>query len=593
MDNNKIEKIVELSRIIKDTPYAFKTYLKTFDNTQKKFVPLELFEDQKTLIHDYETYNENITKKYRQAGVTTITAAWCSKRLQLAKEDSPERILIIANRKEIAVELANKIRGFLEQWPDWVNVGFSADKNSESRFRLNNGSEVKAVGTSDGALRGFTPTILIFDEAAHIEAGPDFWSASISSLSTGGKIILISTPSGQDVIYYPIYEQAVRGVNDFHITDLSWFKDPRYTKDLRWIKCGEIIHYMLNRSLYNDDEITIYENNKSKFKELLENGYKPYSSWFESMCKKLKYNKKMVSQEIEGDFLSSGDSVISADIIANITDNMLKDPYEKHIQGELWVWQEPIVGHRYLVSADVSGGESEDFSAMNIIDFDTQEQVVEYVGKVKPDEFANIIYKWGKLYGDAFCVVDITGGMGRTTTLKLVEYNYKNIYIEGVNQNNKWEYNAKAMDKTPGLNFNNKRVQIIASFEEHLRNGFIVRSNRLVNELNTFVYKNGRPDHLKGSHDDSIMSLAMALYVGDMCFNQLNRNETFNKAMIDSWVINETPHNISNSLYNPNANPLNNNGYSQGDNIYHRDNPIKNPQKVYEEYSWLFNTRKR
>ena len=47
-------KIVELSRIIKDTPYAFKTYLQTYDNTVKKFVPLELFEDQIQLIKDYE-----------------------------------------------------------------------------------------------------------------------------------------------------------------------------------------------------------------------------------------------------------------------------------------------------------------------------------------------------------------------------------------------------------------------------------------------------------------------------------------------------------------------------------------------------------
>ena len=37
----------------------------------------------------------------------------------------------------------------------------------------------------------------------------------------------------------------------------------------------------------------------------------------------------------------------------------------------------------------------------------------------------------------------------------------------------------------------NKRTQIIASLEEHLRHGFLVRSIRFVNELNTFVYING------------------------------------------------------------------------------------------------------
>ncbi len=52
--NNKIEQLKEYARIMKDTPYALKTYLQTYDNTQKKFVPLELFPDQIQLLNDYE-----------------------------------------------------------------------------------------------------------------------------------------------------------------------------------------------------------------------------------------------------------------------------------------------------------------------------------------------------------------------------------------------------------------------------------------------------------------------------------------------------------------------------------------------------------
>lgn len=295
----KLLQLKELAHIMKDSTYAFKTYLKTYDKTQKKYVPLEMFEDQRQLIDDYENYNENITKKYRQAGVSTVTAAWVSKKIQLADEESPERVLIIANKRDTAIELANKIRHFLGQWPEWMNVGFSPDKNSESRFRMNNGSEVKAVATSPDALRSYTPTMLIFDEAAFIEAGEDFWSACMASLSTGGKVILISTPNGFDPIYYGIYEPALRGENDFHITDLRWFKDPRYTKDLKWVKVEDIVHYMLNRDLYNDDEITSPDHTFDNYEKLLEEGYKPYSSWFLAMSKKFKYNKRRISQELE------------------------------------------------------------------------------------------------------------------------------------------------------------------------------------------------------------------------------------------------------------------------------------------------------
>ena len=593
--NSKLEQLKEYARIIKDTPYALRTYLQTYDNTQKKYVPMNLFPDQLQLIQDYEDYNENITKKYRQAGVTTVTAAWLSKKLQLAKPENPERVLIIANKKDTAVEMANKIRNFLDQWPEWLNVGFSPDKNSESRFRLNNGSEVKAVATSADALRGFTPTVLVFDEAAYIEAGEDFWAASMASLSTGGKIILISTPNGYDPIYYGVYDQAIRGINDFHITDLRWFKDPRYTKDLRWIKCQDICHYMLNREQYDDNEVVLYEFDMSNYKDLEEQGYKPYSSWFESMSKKFKYDRRKISQELECDFLGSGDGVIPGFVQENITKNMIRVPIEKYMQATLWQWKEPIEGHRYIMGVDVSRGDSEDFSAINIVDFDEREQVLEYIGKIPPDDLAQIAYKWGVIYGNAFIVIDITGGMGVATSRKLQELNYKNLYIDGVNTQNIWEYNAKAMEKIPGLNFNNKRTQIVAAFEEQLRKGFQVRSSRLLNELNTFVYMNGRPDHMKGAHDDAIMSMSMALYAGDLCFNQLQKTESVNRAMIESWTMAERTYEPQKSFYSYGGSfdQIGSMGMDGSNSMYGGNTNQQIGREAYMEYSWLFNGRRK
>jgi hypothetical protein len=591
--NTRTEQLIEYAKIIKDTPYALRTYLQTFDNTQKKYVPMDLFEDQIQLINDYEDYNENITRKYRQAGVTTVTAAWLSKKLQLAKPDNPERVLLIANKRDTAVEMANKVRHFLEQWPEWLNVGFSPDKNSESRFRLNNGCEVKAVATSADALRGYTPTILVFDEAAYIEAGDDFWAASMASLSTGGKIILISTPNGYDPIYYGVYDQALRGINDFHITDLRWFKDPRYTKDLRWVKCQDICHYMLNREQYNDEEVIIYDFDLKEYRKLLEDGYKPFSSWFESMSKKFKYDRRKIAQELECDFLGSGDGVIPSDIQENIAKNMIREPIEKYMQATFWQWKEPIIGHRYIMGVDVSRGDSEDFSAISIIDFDDREQVAEYIGKIPPDDLAAVAYKWAILYGNAFIVTDITGGMGVATSRKLTELNYKNVYVEGVNTQNIWDYNAKAMEKIPGLNFNNKRTQIVAAFEEQLRKGFIVRSARLLNELNTFVYMNGRPDHMKGTHDDAIMGMSMALYAADVSFNLLQKNENANKAMLDSWTMSERSYETSKSFYSYGTafDQIGSMG-TDNNNLYYRDNNMNVSKQTYQENSWLFGKRR-
>ena len=591
MSLSKEQILLEYAKCINDTPYALKTYLQTYDNTQSKYVPLELFNDQVTLVKDYDTCEENIALKYRQAGVSTVTSAWASKRLVFAKKSKPEKILIIANKMDTAQEMGNKVRAFVDQWPSWLGVTFSVEKNSQRHFKLTNGCEVKAVATSKDALRGYTPTILIFDEAAYINADEDFWSACMASLSTGGKVIVISTPNGFDPIYYSIFSQSIKGMNDFRITEMYWFRDPRYSKDLKLIKCNDIVHYMLNRGDYNDSEITLdYSNIKVEnrdFQEIklkIENeGYKPYSSWFESMAKKLKFDKRKISQELECNFLGSGDSVIPPETMKKIKETYIKEPENKFMGGAIWQWKEPVEGHRYIMGVDVSRGDSEDFSTISIIDFDAREQVLEYIGKVPPDVLAEIAFKWATMY-NSFIVTDITGGMGVSTSRKLQELGYKNLYIDGVNPADKWKWDPKSQDKIPGINFNSKRILIIQAFEEALRFDFALRSQRLFNELNTFVYVNGRPDHQKGQHDDLIMAFAMAVFVGETSFAQLEKATEQTKAMLESWTTEKNTFKDSSQNFNPGL-PA----YTYNNMNYGRQEVTKSD---YEKYLWLFGGRR-
>jgi len=589
MSLSREQLILEYTKCVKNTPYALRTYLQTYDNTASQYVPLELFPDQISLLDDYENYNENIALKYRQAGVTTVTAAWASKRLAFASKKKPEKILIIANKLDTAIEMANKVRAFTQQWPKWTGIDFSKEKDSQRHYKLNNGCEVKAVGTSKDALRGYTPTILIFDEAAYIEADGDFWSACMASLSTGGKVIVISTPNGYDPIYYEIYDQSLRNMNEFKISEMFWYRDPRYTKDLKFIKVEDLIHYFLNKNDYTAPEIIDYsdiafkDRDYDKIKEILLQGFKPTSSWFEGMVKKLKFDKRKISQEIECNFLGSGDNVFDSKLLQDINQNQLREPENKLMGGALWIWKEPIEGHKYIMGMDVSRGDSEDFTSLVIIDFNEREQVAEYLGKIPPDVAAEIAYKWGMMY-NAFIVIDITGGMGVSSARKLQEMGYKSLYVDGIDTSNIWKYNAKALDKIPGINFNNKRVQIISSFEEVMRHGFKVYSQRLYNEMNTFIYINGRPDHQNGYHDDLIMGIAMATYVGENSFNQLKKVTEQTKAMLSSWQVNtneEAAKSISFNPVIPSGPMMGNQGFNN-----------EPSRKDYENYGWLFGGRR-
>ena len=162
----------------------------------------------------------------------------------------------------------------------------------------------------------------------------------------------------------------------------------------------------------------------------------------------------------------------------------------------------------------------------------------------------------------------------------LLELNYKSLFYDNINSTNVWEFDPKLSEKIPGINFNNKRSQIISTFEEQLRTGFIVRSERLMNEINTFVFINGRPDHMKGTHDDSIMSLSIALYAGEISFTQLNRVNSINKAMLESYTSNEKTYDPNLSIHMDNPSYLSESPF--------RDNNLRISKEDYKKYSWLF-----
>ena len=64
----------------------------------------------------------NILLKYRQAGASTFTSAYLAAKGAFADPARPEKILIVANKLETAIEFLSKIVDFLKQFPTWVNI---------------------------------------------------------------------------------------------------------------------------------------------------------------------------------------------------------------------------------------------------------------------------------------------------------------------------------------------------------------------------------------------------------------------------------------------------------------------------------------
>lgn len=529
----------EYAKCLSSPIYAIETYLETFDKTQEGFVPFKLFPRQREIVAAYEKHRFNLVTKPRQAGVSTTTAAYMSIKVAFADEDNPEAVLIIANKQELAFEFLGKIKDFLSQVPRWVwgHEYYGNAKNeaksifltdSKKEIRLPNGSRVKAVATSKDALRGFTPTYLVMDEAAYIDNGAEVFGAALTALGTGGKAMLISTPKGMDALYYNTYDQAKKKKNNFNIIEMKWYEDLRYNKGLKWLK--------------GDEEVLEYEFTFDSYNRMIDDGWKPTSFWYEEMCRGMNNDAKMIAQELDVSFIGSGGNVIDEEYIEYQNKFNVKDPIMTlGGEDEIWIWEEPQEGHQYVMGVDVSRGDGEDASTIVIVDFTTMEQVMEYQGKIQPDLLAQVVEEYGEMY-KAYTVVDITGGMGVSTVLKLLEFDYKRLHYDVaggkiLSSRQREIANYGKGDKIPGFQATSVRLPMIANLEYKIRTNEIkIRSVRLTSELKTFIYKNGRPDHMEGYHDDLIMSLGMALWVVEHSFKNLERLEKQNKAMLNSWL---------------------------------------------------------
>ena len=556
--------LYEIGKCLKDPIYAIESYLETEDRTQGGFVPFKLFPRQKELVSAYKVHDHNIVMKPRQAGISTTTAAYLAVLTALASNKSTQKILIAANKQETAKEFLKKIRDFTVQLPAWMDVyrpggsdsWFDPEKNSSSHYKLWNGSEVKAVASSKDALRGYTPSVIVVDEAAFIEGnkGEEFYTAAQPSLSTGGRSILISTPNGHDPLYHKAYVTAERGKNNFNIVSMKWYEDPRYNgkndgTGMSWIlkdeKTGDVVEEIVDPKSGYGPEAKVPEET---WPEMIKKGYEPKSKWFDDMCAQLNHNARSIAQELLCSFVGSGDNVIDDKYKNRQERDNVKDPIRKEwIDGNMWIWEDPIEGHQYILSADPSSGSSDDFAGLCIWDFTTGNQVAEYHGKVAPDVLGEICKYYGESY-NAFIVVDITGGWGASVVLKLIELGYpkRNLYYDvtvGIDsvENNKALQKYMDKGKLPGLNFQRNRNTIVSKLEESIRmDSFKVRSKRALAEIETFVFINGRADHMKGYHDDLLMSIAMCCFVGATSFKDLEKSKGQAKAMISSWSLETT-----------------------------------------------------
>lgn len=321
---------------------------------------------------------------------------------------------------------------------------------------------------------------VVSHNCAFIKDIEEIWASSQMTLATGGGCVMLSTPNGAQGLFHREWQRAIEGSKTtelvrFHPINLPWYLHP--DRDQTW---------------------------RSQQDETL--------------------GKRLAAQECDCDFASSGHTVIDNEIL-QYYESQLSDPLERRgIGGDLWIFKYPDYNRKYVLCADVSRGDGEDFSAFHIIDVETVEQIAEFKGKIDTTAYGNLLVSIATEYNNALLVVD-NRNIGYSTLQVIIDHGYKNLYYtyktdpfldKNIHLRKGYDLKDKK-DMVPGYSIDVKtRPVMINKFEQYFsEKAPIIHSKRLHNEMVVFMWLDGKAQAARGYNDDLIMAFAIGLMVRD------------------------------------------------------------------------------
>lgn len=263
--------------------------------------------------------------------------------------------------------------------------------------------------------------------------------------NTGGSAIVNSTPYGVGGFYHSTWVDAIAGGNPFNPIRLYWQMHPERDEN-----------------------------------------------WYKQMASAL--GPKRTAQEIDGDFLSSGNTVFDLADIKAIEDCLSDYPViKKRFNGQYRQYLEPQSDKEYFIGADVSTGRASDYSAFTCMDKQGEEQAV-FKGRIPINKYAKLLGDTGQLYNWA-TIAPESNDVGMAVTTKLQDEGYPKLYYYQKMLKKKGKSRPE-VDKSPGwLTTQKNRSVIIENLEQDIREeDVIIKDPFFVQEAYTFIYDGlGRP----------------------------------------------------------------------------------------------------
>jgi hypothetical protein len=234
----------------------------------------------------------------------------------------------------------------------------------------------------------------------------------------------------------------------------------------------------------------------------------------------------LIKREILCEWTYSADNSPFSEYELQEIENFKKDPishmfFKKRYSIEVY---EELDGNReYIVSVDVSGGLSRDYSAVIISDpYDLRTVAAFANNKIDTPELEELLCYIHEQLPNAFYIIERNSyGLG---IIQHLQQNYtmnkKLFYTEVIDKETKKKTRVVGIDNTQKT-----RPKILEAFSILVtEEPYTIVSPLIIKDTKALeVKKNGRVDHVEGGHDDTVMAKAFAKYCMIHHYNTMKR----------------------------------------------------------------------
>jgi len=256
----------------------------------------------------------------------------------------------------------------------------------------------------------------------------------------------------------------------------------------------------------------------------------------------------VVSHNCDTEFITSGQSVIDGLIIEEYREKQVTEPIEKRgVDSNVWIWKPPNYTKDYIVCADVSRGDSTDYSAFHVIDIESLEQVAEYKGRLGTREYGNLLVNMSVEYNNALLVIE-NNNIGWAAIQQVIDREYDNLFymskdlqIVDTHKQINNKINRAEKQLVPGFTLTQKtRPLVIAKLEEFFREKLVtVHSQRLIDELFVFIWNGSKAEAMRGYNDDLVISFAIGLWIRETALRLRAEGIELQKKALNSITTNQ------------------------------------------------------